>query len=276
VTIGIGVLCSTMPKPHVPQPDAMILISDIIESIDSDSENELRKMYIYPDEKLFCVCVGRFDKSGDLLPAIQREFQELTMRNQATFTEALNRVVYNHRAQHFHFDVLPNYYFATEDIPPDQHQNVTDAWQRYDVGVHVLVGTFDEHGQALMYVIAQIEGFDGWVHRALFPGVATIGLGAHSARAWLDYRRQVPSRSVRQSAYQAYEARRILAKTPSVNANLEMLFATNERVFHLDGETPEIEGCPFSLPELEKMFKKYGPRDTSQDLGHSGSLNAVA
>jgi hypothetical protein len=274
VTTEIGVLCST--RPNRPFPDAILLLADSAHSADADSSEGVQKLFIYPEQKLYCGCVGRVEKSGDLLAAIEREFQELAPRNDAAFTGGLNRAVYGHRAQHFCYDVLTNYLFDPENIPSDQQENVLHDWRRYDVGVHVLAAAFDERDEAHLYVLARIESLEGWVHRAVFPGFATIGLGAYSANDWLHCRRQTPSRSVRQSAYHAYEARRLTKRTPVVNANLELLLATQNERFHLTAETPELKGCPVSLPELEEMYGKYGPRDTTGDLGYPKSLNAVA
>jgi hypothetical protein len=162
----------------------------------------------------------------------------------------------------------------SEDTSRDQQREVTEAWQQYDVGFHLLVATFNDDGQALMYLIARMEDSRAWVHRLFFPGIATIGLGAHAANFWLNYRRQVWGCSVRQSAYHAYEAERLTTE-PSSDVNMELVIATKEKTFHLTHDVPELDGCPVSFSELEKMFSKYGPRDTN-DLGHPKSLTPAS
>jgi hypothetical protein len=231
-------------------------------------------MYVYPDERLICACVGQIEKAGDLIPAIQNEFQQLKTRNHRTFAEAVHKAVYSHRAEHFRFDVLPRYYFMSEDTSRDQQREVTEAWQQYDIGVHLLVATFNDDGQAVMYLIARTENPSGWVHPSLFPGIATIGLGAYAANFWLNYRRQVWGCSVRQSAYHVYEAERLATK-PSNDINMEMAIATNEKTFHLTHDVSKLDECPVSFSELEKMFSRYGPQKTD-DLDHPKSLSSAS
>jgi hypothetical protein len=268
MTIGIGALCSTLSQPHTPRPDSVVLLANTI-GTDTDLTGNLQKSYLFPDERLFFVCVGRVELAADLVPLIRREFKQLKFRNHGAFVEALGKAVYSHRADHFRLNVLPSYYFVPGDPSGDQHRKVSEAWQRHDVGVHLLVATFDEQGQALLYVIAPMENTSGWVHRTPFPGVATIGLGAHAANFWLHYRRQTWACSVRQSAYHTYEAKR-LATHASADVNMELIVATNRKTFHLTHDTPTSDGCPVSWSEMRPMFDKYGPQDTTA-LGHSHS-----
>jgi 20S proteasome alpha/beta subunit len=248
MTIGIGVLCSTMPRAHR-RPDAVVLLSDVVGSTDAIPTNDVQKVYVCPDERLICTCVGQIERAGDLIPAIQNEFQQLKTRNRRTFAEAVHKAVYGHRAEHFQYDVLPRHYFIPGDISRDQHSELTQAWQQYDIGVHLLVATFNDDGQAVMYLIARMENPSGWVHPSLFPGIVTIGLGAHAANFWLNYRRQVWGCNVRQSAYHAYEAERLATK-PSSDINMEMVIATNEKTFHLTHDVPELDECPVGLTPL--------------------------
>jgi hypothetical protein len=263
MTIGIGVLCSTMPKPHVPRPDAIVLLTDTIDPLDTDAVDEMHKTYIYPDEKLFAVSIGNMEKAEDLLLLIQREFQLLDERSPRSCTEVLDKAVHSHRIKHFQSDVL-----SPGDSLSPQDPKLIEAWHFYDVGVHLIIGTFSDDGLALMYLVARVEGLNKRLHRLPSPGIAAIGKGGHSAHHWLYHRRQVSGRSVRQSAYHAYEAARIITRPRSAGASLEMIVATKQTAFHLTHKDRESSGCPVSLLELESMFEKYGPRDTDQDLGH--------
>jgi hypothetical protein len=271
VTIGIGVLCSTQPSPYSPRPDAIVFLGDATGSEETDSAHDKRRIHIHPEEKLFYVSVGRVEKSVDFLATIRKEFRKLKSKNDLTVTEALNRSAYEHRARHFHFDVFSDYYVPYDDNPYDRRQHMLEAWQRYDVGVQALVATFDKEGQALMYMIARLEGLEGVVHRILFPGSAVIGYGVYEASFWINIRQQAWGCSTIQSAYHAYEANCFAAGTPLVRENLEIMLATTRSIFHLSEERPKLKGCPVSFDGLEAMFNRYGPHSTD-DLGFSRGL----
>jgi hypothetical protein len=179
----------------------------------------------------------------------------------------LNKAVHSHRIQHFQSDVLP-----PGAIPQLSDTILIEAWQRYDVGVHLLVRTFADDGKALLYLVAQMENFDQRVHRVF--GDATIGEAGYSASFWLSFRQQRSGLSLRQSAYHAYEAARLTARAASVDGSLEIMVATKEKAFHLTHKIPEAQECLVSLPELESMLEKYKPRDTDRDLGHFISATA--
>jgi len=276
VTLGVGALCSTTDKPHLPHPNAIVLLSHVSGSTCTDSRGELHTIYSYPEEKLFGVCVGRIEMAADLFPAIQREFKQLKAKNFETYTEALNNVVCSHRVHHFRFDVLPNFTVVHGDIPQDHPRKVTEAWQQYDVGVHLIVGAFGDNGHVHLFVVARIERLNGWVHPAIFPGFAAIGLGAHSADFWLHYRRQVWSHGLKQSAYHAYEAAHLIERTQNVAGRMEMMIATNNKCFHLTVENPRPAGCPVSLLDLEAMTRKCGPRDTNADPAKPESSTPIS
>src|SRR5438132_9860970 len=101
MTIGIGVLCSTRPKPHEPRPDAIVMIADTMGSTETDSTDDLHKMYVYPEERLVGVCAGHLEMAADLITCIQKEFKELQTRTHGQYMTALNKAVYGHRVQHF-------------------------------------------------------------------------------------------------------------------------------------------------------------------------------
>jgi hypothetical protein len=238
------------------------LLGATIGSSDSASIEQLHEIYFNPNEGLFGVCIGRIERASSLLQAIESEIKLLENKTVRGCEEALNRAVHSHRVQHFQVDVLP-----PGAIPQPADSRLVDAWQQYDAGVHLLMGTFGTDRRALLYLLAQAEDSYQRVHRVL--GDATIGLGGSSASFWLNFREQEPGRNLRQSAYHCYEAARLTARPPSSDGNLEMIVATNDKAFHLTHKTPEMEGCPVSLPELERMLETYGPRPTDEGLGHS-------
>ena len=269
MTLGIGVLCSSKPGPSVPRPDAIVLIGDTIGSTDPEFVEPQHEMYFKSAEKLFGICIGRITRAASLFESIQREVLQIQNGNLRACEEALNKAVHGHRADHFQSDVLP-----PGVIPSPSDPRLLDAWQQYDVGIHLLVGTFSSDGKALLYLVAQMENTDQRVHRVY--GDATIGEGGSYASFWLNFRQQAPGLSLRQSAYHAYEAARLTARPPGLDGSLEVIVATKDKAFHLTASTPEPEGCDVSLLELEMMLDKYGPRDTNEALGHVDSRIAVA
>src|ERR1700683_2383608 len=197
--IGIGLLCSSGGNTKSPYPDALVLMASVTGKSHSDYAASRLKLFRYPDEKLFGICVGSVATSADLISDIQREFRQLRRRDHVAFAEALNTAVFDHRAQHFQFDVLPDYKSPTGAILHELEPSVFEAWRIYGIAVHLIVGTFDDQGHAVLYVVARMGNAPGWVHRTVFPGVATIGDMAPNANFWLEYRRQTFHASVRES-----------------------------------------------------------------------------
>jgi len=268
MTIGIGVLGSTKPRPHVPRPDGLVMISDTMGSTPYDSTDELHKMLINDEARLYAVCAGRLEKSADLWPMIVREFSGLTVRNHGGFLQKLNKAVIDHRAQHFQYDIIgPRHMVVPGQIDDRQHESMMQDFQQYDIGASMLVGTFDDQGQSFLYYIGPLYGVSGFVHLFEFPGHYAIGTGAYNAEMWLNYRQQVLGLSVKQSAYHAYEAKRMAARAPTVNDDIEILIAVPNQSFHLTRQEPEKSGCPISLTEMEELFKKYETPKTA-GLGH--------
>ena len=239
MTIGVGVLCSAEVGGHASRANAIVLIAGDTGTFPADYRwDDLHNIFIYPDEKVFGVCLGHMEMAEDLLLAIREAFQRLTARKHSAFAEALNQAVLDHRVQHFKCDVLPSYRFVFGESPLGDQPEVLDAWQRYDIGIQLIVGTFDDGGRALMYTVARMEGICGLVHRTLFPGVATIGHGAQSANFWLSYRRQALVKSLKQSAYHAFEATQLALRDRGGRGHAELIIATNDKAFHLSKDQP--------------------------------------
>lgn len=279
MTIGIGVLCSSKPRPHEPRPDALVMIADTMGSTETDSIDELHKMYWDDATRVHFTCAGQVEMAAELVPMFTQNFSQLQTRSHGTITEALNIAVHGHRVQHFNWDVIAKRHSCLMSPTPgmlpiitSDQEKILEEWQNYDVGLQMLVGTFDDTGQALLYFIGKQyisdhEEAPGMVHLREFPGHATIGTGSYNATFWLNYRQQTLGRSIKQSAYQAYEAKAMAAKSPTVNSDIEIIVATAEKSWYLSKEKPEAEGCGVSLLELQQMFKKYGPQNTDE-IGH--------
>ncbi len=266
MTIGIGVLCSTKPRPSLIRPDTIILVADTMGSTETDSTPELHKLYV--EDGLYVVCAGRVEMASEVVSMFQEELKKIPVRAHGNIWEALNRAVHEHRMSHFQWDVVAaRHMFTPGAIFEKEHEKIMEEWQNYDVGLQMLVGTFHHSGMALLYYVGPVYERAGWVHFDQFPGFATIGSGSQNANFWLNFRHQQLGLNPKQSAYHAYEAKVMAAKAPTVNNNLEMVIATADQHYLLTEERPEVENCQFSLTELKSMFSKYGPRDTNK-LGH--------
>jgi len=280
MTIGIGVLCCSKPKhPHFSvgpekevRPDSLVMIADTMGSTDYDSTDDLHKMYVYPTEQMYGVCAGNIEMCGEIIDMIRHQFSELTVRNHGTISQAINKAVQGHRTAHFQMDFLFTKRLpvqGTTQTPQWQHEKLEKDWEDYDTGANLLVGTFDDRGQALLYYVGEMVDVHGLVHMRAFPGFCAIGIGSRNANFWFRYRGQTLGHSVRQSAYHAYEAKVMAANAPTVNDKTEILIATpGQGPFYFSETLPADPKSPTSLPELKSMFLKYGPQDTRKDLGH--------
>jgi hypothetical protein len=265
LTIGIGVLCSTQPRPYAPRPNAIVMMSDTMGSTDTDSTDDLHKMLIDSDLKVFAVCANRLERCGDLWPLIQSELKSKNNRSHGQTMDALNRAVHGHRANHFRYDILNTHFSLIDGVLTGSEEKILEAWERYDPGVEMIVGTFDSAGMALLYKISFEYGADGkragWVSMYEYPGTASIGTGSYNAMVWLNYRRQHLSLNIKQSAYHTFEAMKMASSAPTVNENVEMLIATVEESSHFSKDS-DLSAQQISLSELMKLTKRYGPRDT--------------
>jgi hypothetical protein len=270
MTIGIGVLCSSKPRPHPIRPDSLILIADTMGSTDYDSTSELHKICVEKDENLFMACAGDISICNDVGSLVKQNLANLKQRTHGPIWGAINGAVHDALMTHFEWDVLrPKYVFSPGTVFEGQRENVTAEWQNYHPSLEMLIGTFHQNGMALLYLVNRFEGSHAWVHLCQYPGHMAIGSGAYNAEFWLNFRNQQLGNSPRQSAYHAYEAKRMAAaaQTSTVNTNIDMALAFADRHYILTDEKPEAEGCPFSLTELKAMYPQYGPQST-HELGH--------
>jgi hypothetical protein len=253
------------------------MIADTMGSTETDSTDDLHKMWLNDDLRFYAAGAGNLEYCGELISIIENELRDGIkaegMRTHSVIGTALNKSFWILRSIHFQWDIVPNTSIYKVG-PLISDAKVIEEWQRFSLNFHMVLATFDFTGQALLYVIGQFLDQNGGllaktVHLSEFPGCRAIGTGGDNADFWLHYRRQSLSLSVKQSIYHAYEAKRMAARAPTVNDNIEIaIVLPNEKHYHLTEDKPIIEGCPVSLPELERMFKKYGPQETLKDLGH--------
>jgi hypothetical protein len=277
MTIGIGVLCSSKPRPHPIRPDSLILMADTMGSTDFDSTSELHKICVEKDENLFLACAGDMAICNDVGSLLKDNLAKLPERTHGPIWGAINAAVQDVLQARFHWDVLkPKYIFSPGmGFDSQQQETITAEWQAYHPDLQMLIGTFHQRGMALLYVINRFEGSHAWVHLCQYPGHMAIGSGAYNADFWLRFRGQQLGLNLRQSACHAYEAKTMAAKAPTVNTNIDMVVAFADRHYVLSNEKPEAEGCPCSLTELAAMYPKYGPQST-YELGHQSPTKPLA
>lgn len=175
VTIGIGVLCSSNPRPHLIRPDGIILMADTMGSTDTDSTSELHKLYV--DDGVYAVCAGKVEFASEVISILQQELKELPSRRHGLIYEALNKAVHEHRMSHFRWDVMAaRYSFMPGAILESQQQAVVDEWQRYNSGLQMLVSIFHHSGLALLFYVGQFEGVSGWVQPVSIRDISRLGV----------------------------------------------------------------------------------------------------
>lgn len=284
MTIGIGVLCSSQPKPYTPRPDSVILVADTMGSTQTDSTDDLHKMWINDDLGIWAVGAGMLEYSGEIIAMMENEIKAIRDAGSdithGRISTALNKCAHIHKSQHFNWDVMPKLSIVSASDSGGQMnmlaladpKRLLEEWQSFYLSLNMVIATRDVTGQMYLYKVGHFTdeygGISGkTVSLSEFPGYATIGTGGQNANTWLDYRRQVLGLNAKQSAYHAYEAKQMAARAPTVNDKIEIAVVLPNGTHHLSEENPVLDGCPVSLPELDAMFLRFGPRKT-EDLGH--------
>ena len=270
MTIGIGALATGVKY----KPDTLVLSSDTLGSYgDAYSTSELHKMYVLPKERLYIVACDEIDRASELVAMIQKNVEMLRHRNHGPIYDALHRAVYSYYNQRATYEVFPKFMltpeqFRTERIEDALRDQIISEWMSFYFGCQLIVGTFADSGQALLYMIdgsanrrddkspSTVE----FVKSVNFPGFAAVGSGAGNAQFWLGYRDYTLSCSPKRAVYHAYEARLMAEKSAHVNDNVELLIATKDEHFHLTRQRPQ--SGEWSLGGLSEQFKKYGPQST--------------
>lgn len=277
MTIGVGVLCCS--SEHLvagERPDTIAMMADTMGSTEEDSTNELRKLHVIPEEKVYSVCAGNVETASQIVGATVERIPQLARRTHGALWFLLNTVVNGHRAERFRWDVAgPRYELSPGKIAPEDHANIIQEFQNYDVGAELMFGTFDENGMALMYYVGRLHGTSALVHPILTPGYQAVGAGYHNAMMWMNYRGQRLNFSMRRSVLHAYEAVKMAGSTPTVNDNIDVVVATARETFALPYDSPPTSNSPLALEDLEKMAKRFGPRRTDS-LGFQESKASKA
>jgi hypothetical protein len=120
------------------------------------------------------------------------------------------------------------------------------------------LGAFDAEGKPVLF---QLDG-DGHVTNAMFPGFAAIATGMGAAMFWLSYRNHNLGMGVKKAAYHAFEAKIMAETSPFVNDQIDLIIANKEKHYIIKRNRPNPEGIPITVPELRKLLRKYGPRET--------------
>lgn len=177
MTIGIGVLCSSHPRPHTPRPDSFVMVADTMGSTDTDSVDELHKMFVYEQPAVGITCAGNVAMAAEMVPLFKEMLDALPNRTHGKIWESRCEAVHVHRAAHFQQDVvLSRYAFHPQgQVPLPLLEKLTAEWQDYDTGMEVLVATLDNEGQALLYLVGpdyDVSGRKpGMVHIRQYPDI---------------------------------------------------------------------------------------------------------
>lgn len=263
VTIGVGLLCCANPDNKV-KPDALLLLSDTQGSTEYDSTDQLHKLLVDEELMIFAACADRLERCADLWPVIQREVRQQNKRSHGEFLGSLNRAAFGHRGEYFRYDVLMSKCLLPDNTVLVSQQEMQAEWSTYTPGVAMIVGTFDENGQAHMYCVQPPERDNrGWVESYAFPGHTAIGTGCYNATFWLNYRGQNLGLGVKRSLYHLYEAGKMASRTPTVsNDGLEILLAMYPDSVSINSTIRPKKPFPFEFDVLEKLFEQYGPQNT--------------
>ena len=166
MTIGIGVLATGTGF----KPDTLILVSDTRGSVgDSYTTPGLHKLSKFPSEKLYAVASGSMERAAELLGVIQHEFSVLRVRDHGPINSALLSAVMKYRTERGWNEIFPNFLVTkgewySNTIDREQRAQVLEAWRRFDVGCDLIVGTFSDTGQALLYLIPSAGVLDDYTN----------------------------------------------------------------------------------------------------------------
>jgi hypothetical protein len=208
---------------------------------------------------------------------ISRQYTALPERSHGSIWFLLNEVVNGHRAKRFRWDVAaPRYELIPGVVRPNEWPDVIREFQQYDSGADSILGTFDDNGMAWMYYLGRVNDSAALVHPIAFPGYYAVGAGYYNASMWLNYRGQRMNFNIRRSALHAYEAAKMGAATPTVNEKIDVVIATATNEYRLPHDLPPTQNAPFTLKDLKKMARTFGPRKTDSLGSQGGSATSAA
>ncbi|MFZ0731159.1 MAG: hypothetical protein WAM79_02425 [Candidatus Sulfotelmatobacter sp.] len=143
--------------------------------------------------QIYATGAGILEYAGELISIIETELKralEAAPRTHGTICGVLNKSFHILKSQHFQWDIIPSVsvHSVGSMVPGEQ---LLSLWQQYTVNMHMLLATFDNTGQAYLYLIGQFLDSNGalnpkGVHLCEFPGYSTIGTGGDNANFWLN------------------------------------------------------------------------------------------
>lgn len=265
MTVGIGTLCT-----HKRPLDCLILASDKLGSFgDEFSTRRLAKLFIEGEDRMFAVASGSVENASELLGKITECWRALPKRNFGHIRAGIQEAAHAYRKYRFLFDVMPDFGIGPKDDwelvkKIGAERRLFKAWNKFDIGCDLLLATYTDDKQAILYHLA---GLKCEITQLTAPGFGAIGVGARNAMFWLSYREQAMGMSLLRTAYHVLEAKIMAEQSAHVGRDdIELLICTPERWWGLSDRAPTSDGCPISLPQLKELFVKHGPQST-ESLG---------
>jgi hypothetical protein len=263
MTICIGVLATEKTAS-----DTLILLADTKGSFgDSYSMNRLHKIFKNDAIGLYAAAADHIDHAGELYELISSFMKDhFTAGNYGAFLDSCNAASDMYKRARFRMEILPKYAHKPFSLPePFDSSHLTPEllkeWQEFYFGCQMVVGAFSPNGQAFMFYI---DGY-GRADNVSFPGFAAIGSGADNAMFWMSYRNQHLGKSIKHSAYHAFEAKIMAESSPFVNEKLDILVASKaQSILISDFQPKPPQQAPVQLDELRDMFLKFGPQSTDE------------
>ena len=272
MTICIGALASG----GLFKPDTIVMACDTMGSFgDGYSSPGLYKMFTFADERLYICASDNVDKAAELCSIIRDNVRRLPHREHGAIQAVLQAAVWDYHRQRSLYEVLPKYLLTPQEwaqtsLDRDLRETVALAVMSYYFGCQLIIGTFADSGQALLYRVDGVglsepgnwDSIVEFVRSCNFPGFTAIGSGSENALFWLAYRNHVLGYNPRRAAYHVYEAKRMAETSAHVNNLFQFVIANRDSHTLLSDKTPERNG--WSLNELQEMFSKKGPQSTEE------------
>jgi len=271
MTIGIGVLCSTYDSfddiVGRPRPDALVIVADTMGSTPTDSTREMHKIYVDERLAIFASGAGHLNVCGELFSSITTGIGSIP-RSEWThglIWKSISDSITGYRREKFERERLPDFVWSTQNrVSEIELREIVAAWQAYELGAEMLIGTFDAQGQALLYHLGRTESAHGFLHLVPIPGHYTIGSGAYNASLWLHRRDQHLGMSVHRSILHAVEASQFASSAPTVNSEIEMVIATKDCMAMRSTRDHSEDHTEFPITAILAEVQELAPKSTKE------------
>lgn len=267
MTIGIGVLASE--SSILVTPNHLVLMADTMGSFgDAYSHPRLHKIFTYPELRMYATCSGLVDKAAEVMSVITDGISKVAAetRDYGHILNVIATACFHYRQEKFRIEILPKYRLPPDEavprstLPNDLQEKLQMEWKSFHIGCDLILGTFDNRGQALLF---RIDG-EGSVVNFTFPGFCAIGIDDY-AMFWLSHRRHDLGMSLRRAAFHAYEAKSIAEDSAHVNDEVDFLIANKDKSWFCSSHRPDLgQDSPVSLDQLKQLLRQYGPRGTDR------------